>query len=530
MVTQTAARRLWLFVPILYFMQAVPVTIVQEVSTFIYKDLGFANVAITRWTSLLALPWTMKLLWAPLVDVNFTKRGWVIAVQGLITVVLAILPFALAMPNAFALSLGVFAIVGLLSSTCDIATDGFYLLTLNREEQSAYVGVQSAMYKLGRLFCVGLLVFLAGVFQKDIGAGKVASWTYVLLGAAGVYCLGWIVLGIIPGCRFGLPSSPLDIPRDQNETNENRRNLLRTLSIVVLALFGYFLLNSVVRLLAHSAWLFFGATGALAGWKLTIDQLDQEFVQLPICAAGALASFLAARRLIRGTRMADAFGSFLRQRGIGAVLAFILFFRFGEAMVSKMTPLFLKDSLAVGGMGLSDKQAGPIVGIAGVIGIICGGILGGLIVSKWGLRKSFWPLVVAMHLPNLLYLWTALVHPPVYALYGVSFVEPIRLWYWLCRIFGLFDDRRPTRRLSHLALRFRYRVGCVRDYARRDIEWHSSVSTGVGLCGLILVCRFCYDPWDADAAFYTNGQRDLSLVAHRATPPANRQHEVATET
>jgi PAT family beta-lactamase induction signal transducer AmpG len=106
--------------------------------------------------------------------------------------------------------------------------------------------------------------------------------------------------------------------------------------------------------------------------------------------------------------MAQAFSSYVSQRGFIGILAFVLFYRFGEAMVTRVLPLFLKDSVEKGGLAISGKHAGLIVGGAGVIGIIIGGILGGIVVSRFGLRRSFWPLAICMHAPNLLYLAIAM--------------------------------------------------------------------------------------------------------------------------
>src|SRR5687767_14985868 len=75
----------WLFVPVLYFMQSIPNILATESFVAIYKDLGVDNLKITFWTSIIGLPWTFKLFWGPLVDLNFTKRSWTIAMQVLIT-------------------------------------------------------------------------------------------------------------------------------------------------------------------------------------------------------------------------------------------------------------------------------------------------------------------------------------------------------------------------------------------------------------------------------------------------------------
>ena len=77
MKADTPVIRPWLFVPVLYVMQAIPATLVREVMTLVYKDLGVSNAQIALWISLLGLPWMLKLFWAPVVDLNFTRRKWV---------------------------------------------------------------------------------------------------------------------------------------------------------------------------------------------------------------------------------------------------------------------------------------------------------------------------------------------------------------------------------------------------------------------------------------------------------------------
>src|SRR5947209_7863651 len=297
-------------------MQAVPVTIVQEVSGIIYRDLGVANADITRWTSLIAIPWSIKLLWGPLVDVNFTKRKWVLTMQGLITLVLMILPWVLHLPHAFAISLGTLFVAAIFSATCDIATDGFYLLALKREEQSAYVGIQATFYRLGRLFCIGLLVMFAGILMDTgwFSNSRVNAWSAVLVLGALVYGTGWALLRFSRG-PTRLPEPEADVERTHNR-EETLSNIYRTVSIVALAFFAYFTLNSVVRLTANALSVGLRNQEDLHGWALTPAQVQAEWTQLPLCALGAAIFFVLARRMLRGTEMAEAFGSFLRNRGI----------------------------------------------------------------------------------------------------------------------------------------------------------------------------------------------------------------------
>ena len=519
--------RAWTFVPLLYFMQAMPVAIVQEVSTIIYKDLGVANADITRWTSLIAIPWSIKLLWGPLVDLNFTKRKWVTTMQGLITLVLMIVPWVLRLPDAFAISLGTLFVAAIFSATCDIATDGFYLLALKREEQSAYVGIQATFFRLGRLFCIGLLVMFAGMlmelplfggarvnwaaipgsstiilqdYQPHVGDHLIISrgqadeervtaaavmqtplgtavtmdkpitkahsretpviesytvvnaWTAILVFGALVYGIGWLLLGFSKGpTRLPLPEA--DVERRHNR-EETLNNIYRTVSIIALAFFAYFTLNSVVRLSAFGLYSALRGRYDLHGWALTPEQQRAEWIQLPLCAIGTIMFYLTSRKLLRGTEMADAFASFLRNRGIIAIFAFILFYRFGEAMVVKMTPLFLKDSPLKGGLGIDDKILGQINGIAGVVGIVVGGIAGGLVVSRYGLRRTFWPIVICMHLPNLLYVWASRVHPPVAYIYGVAFLDQAGYGFGFAgyQIYLMTVAQRGHYRTAHYAI------------------------------------------------------------------------------
>ncbi len=400
----------WTFMPLLYFMQAIPVTIVQEVASVIYKDLGVSNALITQWTSLIALPWSMQLLLGPLVDLNFTKRRWILGGQMLITFGLIATALLMRLPNPFGVTVAILGITAVTSALCNIATDGFYIMSMSRPQQAAFVGVQTTCYRLGRLFCMGLLVKIAGHYQEQ-GGDKMAVWGGVLIAVTVVYGIGTMVN------TFFVPRPENDVPAPELEPNQNRKNLLRTLVVVAVGISGYFLLNALVRLTAHGLWSALDGQpeGKFKGWMLPnqasivgfdlhLNGMMTEVVQAVICGLLLVAALTSAVRLLRGTEMANAFGTFLKLERIGWILFFILFYRLGEAMVSKMSPLFYKDKWDVGGLALDNSIVGDIKGFIGVIGIIVGGLLGGWVVSRFGLRKSFWPLAILMHLPNLFYL------------------------------------------------------------------------------------------------------------------------------
>lgn len=398
----------WRFIPLLYFMQAVPVTLIQEVAVIAYKDLGIANESITRWTSLIALPWSLQMILGPLVDLNRTKRGWILGGQLAIALGLCLAAFALQTPNAFEFSLVILGLTAVASALTNIATDGFVILSTTKIQQAKFAGFMSTFYRLGRLFAASLLVFVAGVLMRDRPAEQ--AWPIVIFLGLAVYAVAHLAL------RPLLPRPELDVPK--SDRSETATILKQTLSLLGVALGGYFTANAIVRLVAHAITT---ATGIMPGWKLPDDNripqlmgvieggqigspIMTEVAQLIVAGAIAMGSFLAARRLIRGHTMGQALGSFFSQDRIAAILFFILFYRFGEAMVGKITPLFLKDAVDKGGLAIANEQLGILSGGFGVIGIILGGITGGWVVSKIGLRRAFIPLALAMHVPNVLYL------------------------------------------------------------------------------------------------------------------------------
>ena len=90
-------------------------------------------------------------------------------------------------------------------------------------------------------------------------------------------------------------------------------------------------------------------------------------------------------------------------------LLFILLFRLPEGLLTKIVPLFLKRTIAEGGLALTDVQYGFVYGTLGVIGLLGGGIVGGWLVSKFGLKKMLWPLVLCITLPDIVYVYLSII-------------------------------------------------------------------------------------------------------------------------
>lgn len=413
----------WAFVPILYFMQAMPNFLVGEVSQVAYKDFGIPIASITAWTSILAMAWGWKMLWGPFVDLNRTKRWWTLSSQTWIAILMGLVAASAMLPNFFTISLVLLGIIAVLSATCDIATDGYYLLSLDKEQQAAYVGLTSTFFRLGRLFVTGALILLAGILQDQVlpktEAGKSLTWTIVFGVAALVYAAGRFYLGRT------LPKPERDV-QPPADPEENKRNLGRLGVIFLLVASSYNGLSAIVRLtanaLANSAKEL-PLLGDLKGWQISAEEIQKQLIVLGASAVVSTLAFRLTRKSVRGTPMGNAFATFFGQKGILAILFFMLFYRFGEAMIAKTAKLFLLDDIANGGMGFSKEVVGTIDGIFGVLGIIVGGLIGGLLVSRRGIRKSIWPLMAIMHLPNTLYVYAAAAHPPNWIVYVVPFIE-----------------------------------------------------------------------------------------------------------
>jgi len=522
----------WIYVPVLYFLQALPVTLVSEVATLVYKDFGIANEDITRWTAIAALPWALQMLFGPLVDLNFTKRKWMLWGQGAIAVMLGSLAFLFHLPDPFAITLAVFFVIAITSTMCNVATDGFYLLALPKQAQAEFVGVQSTCYRLGSLFCKGALVAVAGHFIKTVGVpgvvnpGAANGWSIAFIIGAVVYALGWVE------CLISVPFPKADILKGTGTSVERNKNIRQTLSIITIGLSAYFAASAVVRLGAEALWAIFDGTsnGSLKGWHLSNNP---KIISIPVGNSGILAEigqlvfcltalFFAigyARRAIVGTEMGRAFSTYFQQSGIIAILLFLMFYRFGEAMVSKMAPLFLRDSVAQGGLGFSDQQIAWIVGTAGVIGLVCGGLLGGFVVGKYGLKRSFWYIAFAMHLPNLLYLWSSYAHPGIIPMYGVASVDQFGYGFGFSGylVFQMQVARRGNFTTSHYALGvgigalFISVAGILSGILQANLGYHAFFIAVILLTIPGLLTLF-FIPLDKDTSPPTSTQDKLELL------------------
>ncbi|PHJ65317.1 beta-lactamase [Nostoc linckia z18] len=133
-----------------------------------------------------------------------------------------------------------------------------------------------------------------------------------------------------------------------------------------------------------------------------------------------------SQRQLEATKKIDFWtiiSSYFAQDKIINIIAFILLYRLGEAMLVKMASLFLLDKRELGGLGLSTSDVGLVYGTFGVISLIFGGILGGLVIAKYGLKKCLLPMALALNLPDIFYVYMAYSKPTLILVYPLVSLE-----------------------------------------------------------------------------------------------------------
>jgi PAT family beta-lactamase induction signal transducer AmpG len=170
----------WYWIPLLNFASGFPYVIIISVSVLMYKNLGISNEDIGLYTSLLYLPWVIKPLWSPFIDLHGTKRKWFLSMQLFISIAFLMVGFIIPASQFFMLSLAIFWVAAFASASNDVASDGFYLLALEKEQQSFFLGIRSTFYRASMLTGNGLIILLAGYLEHRFGDNQKA-WSYTMI-------------------------------------------------------------------------------------------------------------------------------------------------------------------------------------------------------------------------------------------------------------------------------------------------------------------------------------------------------------
>ncbi len=177
------------WIPTVYFAMGLPFVVIAQVSALMYKDLGITDTQIAFWTSLILLPWTLKPLWSPILEMFKTKKHFVVATQLFTGIMFVLAALALPLPNFFTYTVALLGLIAISGSTHDIATDGVYLSVLNPKLQAEYIGWQGAFYNIAKVVSLSGIVYLAGVFEKSYGITQ--AWMIVLT----IYGVIMLILG-----------------------------------------------------------------------------------------------------------------------------------------------------------------------------------------------------------------------------------------------------------------------------------------------------------------------------------------------
>ncbi len=357
-----------------YFAEGFPFSIIRSVSTFFFRDMGVSLEAVGL-TTFYGLAWILKFFWGPLVDEFATKRRWLLAMQAALAVLIGAAAFLVPLPAAPRLIAILFFVGAFIAATHDIAIDGYYLAALDKVEQTKFLGYRVMAYRVAMLTGTGVIVTIGASF----------SWLAAFLVAG-------LLLGMLTAYHyFFLPECEVERHpfRDMFRLFASSRVLLNAgLAVALVAGLFLFFNSSLYR-----------------GWAKASPVLKElnfpRAVGLGLLLALVLMAAFRNKLTALLTRNPEsfygkAFLTFMDQEKIGLVLAFIILVRCGEFMASSMTSPFMID------LGIK-RHYGWIAGGVGLPASIAGALIGGWMISRYGLRRLIWLFLLAQNLANVVY-------------------------------------------------------------------------------------------------------------------------------
>ncbi len=186
----TSNRSPIFWIPSTWFAMGLPFVALSTSSSIMYKNMGISDSQIAFWTSIIMLPWSIKPLWGPFLEMYKTRTFFVYTTQIFTGCLFGLVALTLKADHFFSLSIAVLSIIAFSGSTHDTAADGVYLNELTSKLQAKFVGWQGAFYNLAKLLSGGALVYLAGELEKKYGIAN--AWMTVMF----IYGIIMIVLGI----------------------------------------------------------------------------------------------------------------------------------------------------------------------------------------------------------------------------------------------------------------------------------------------------------------------------------------------
>ncbi len=459
-------RNPWAWVPTLYLYQGIPYSIVMTTSGLIYKTMGISVSALAFWTSLLYLPWAIKPLWSPYVEVVSTKRNWIVVTQMLLGILFILSGMVMPLHFFFPLSIALFAFAAIASASHDIAADGFYMHALDQHKQAFFVGIRSTFYRIAMLTAMGAIPLAAGLVQERTGLDPVSltvnaipkgtiiptpvpespvptkdTAPVLVLSSSEINipisqavdqqpdtAVSYIVLSsppaddenIVVALDYKSGSKNIKMMPGQPERFEFTKDNWNKPVPVVFTVDRNLTQPATAEFTVSAGNIAFSWMVSLAilGIFLLLLGVFHKFM-LPYPVEEKAADTVNLKVYI------DVFVSFFKKPGVIPALLFFMLYRFGEAQSIKIATPFLVDARGNGGIGLTAAQYGLAYGTIGMLALTVGGILGGVCAARYGLKKLIWLMALSMNLPNIGLLYIAITQPlPSDALvYGAIVLE-----------------------------------------------------------------------------------------------------------
>jgi len=445
-------RSPWSWIPSLYFAEGIPYIIVMFVASDMYKTLGISNTSLAFWTSILYLPWVIKPLWSPFVDIYATKRKWIVWMQLALAFAFFGVSFALHLPWWFPATLVFLWVMAFASSTHDIAADGFYMLALDEHTQTFFTGIRATFYRLAMIAGLGLLVIITGLIldntgldtlhvnisavpqsqitetlqKEDIKIVEEESKPVILVFPEEIKVPLYNEADADP-CDSAVIFFALSAPPEDDEVVKMTFGQKKGSKDIFLASTGIFEFDknnwnhprkAVIKVKPNLEETADARFDAKAGdvpfsWSVSIAFLGILFLLLSLYHKYILPSPESDNRENKKQKGSyfHVFATFFKKEGIIPSIIFLLLYRFSESQLTKMASPFLLDSTESGGLALSLTEKGFAYGTVGLVALMVGGILGGIVASRNGLKKWIWWMAVSINIPNVVYIFMSYVLP-----------------------------------------------------------------------------------------------------------------------
>lgn len=290
------------WVPTAYFAMGLPFVAIAQASSLMFKNMGISDAKIAFWTTLIMIPWMLKPLWSPILEMFKTKKQFVVATQFITGISFALVALSLPLPNFFTYAIAFLAIIAFSGATHDIATVGVYINELSPTDQSKYIGWQGAFYNVAKILSGGALVYMAGELEATIGVTQ--AWMMVM----GVYAVIMVLLAIyhfkmLPQGRSETAVSSVKegvaVFKDVAITFFQKKNILLSIMFVI---FYRFAEGFAIKI----APLFFKAAREQGGLGMSTSEIGLVYGVFGAAAfvlGSILAGYFTAKRGLKKTLM-----------------------------------------------------------------------------------------------------------------------------------------------------------------------------------------------------------------------------------